>query len=131
MNWRRFKQWLEVLALERRAAGRLPWLTMLAAILSGVVPRAVWRERMRTCMRCPLYSTVEGKTGRLHLCKSTHPDMLGVGCGCAVNVSALSARPYFYGCYGRDIDSSLGWGAHVWPSRWARVRSIVDFAMRK
>lgn len=137
MNWsKRFRQWLLVLQLEHRSGGRLPWLTMLMAILSGVVPRRVWRSRMRTCMTCDLYSTVQPqgttkRTERLHLCKSGHPAMLGAGCHCAVNILALTANPYGAGCIGRNIDASLGWGPHVWASRWARYKSVIDFLRRR
>lgn len=132
VNWRRrFPQWLEVLKIEQRSAGRLPWLTMVRALLTGVVPRAVWRQRMRVCMRCELFSTVHGKTGKLYMCKSTHPDLLGVGCGCAVNISALSANPYGYGCYGRMLYPDLGWGPHFWKGRWDRLKSVIDFVRRR
>jgi hypothetical protein len=124
------------LALERRSAGRLPWWTMMRAIISGPVPRSVWRARMRTCMTCDLYSTVqpEGttkRTDRLHLCKSTHPDLLGVGCGCAVNVSALTANPYGAGCVGRNFAPDLGWGPYHHPSLRARLWAPVRFFFGK
>lgn len=119
--------------MERRSAGRLPWLTMLLALLSGPVPRSVWRTRMRTCMACPLYSTVRGKSGKLYLCKSSHPAFSGLGCGCAVNVAALAAAPYPDGCYGRSLPLTLGlgWPAHVWPHWWSRHVAVIDFIRGK
>lgn len=78
-------------------------------------------------MRCPLYSTVQVKSGTLHLCRSTHPLFYGLGCHCAVNVAALTANPHGLGCIGRDIDPELGWGPHLWPNRRARVWSVVAF----
>lgn len=137
MNWRkRFKQWLLALRLEKLSAGKLPWLTMLMAIFSGVVPRLVWRERMRICMKCDFYSTVQShgtykKTDRLHLCKSSHPSMLGAGCHCAVNISALSSNPYGDGCYGRNLDKSIGWPSYTWPSRLDKCKSVIDFLLKR
>lgn len=136
MNRHRFRQWLQALELERRTAGRLPWLTMVMAVLSGPVPRQVWRARMRTCMTCDLYSTVqvEGtskRTDRLHLCKSTHPDMLGAGCHCAVNVLAMTANPYGKGCIGQNIAPDLGWPAYQHPSVWARLWAPIRFLWGK
>lgn len=140
MNWKkRLRQWLLVLRLENKSVGKLPWLTMVMAVLSGPVPRRVWRERIRFgCARCPLYSTVQPKgtkkrTDLLHLCKSTHPLFAGLGCGCAVNIAAMTASPYAHGCFGRNlpIKPELGWGPHVWPHWWSRYFAIIDFIRGK
>lgn len=137
MNYkRRIPQWIEALKLDDRTAGSLPWLTMFRAVLSGVVPRKVWHTRMRTCMTCDLYSTVQMKgttkrTDKLHLCKSSHPAMLGAGCHCAVNILALTANPYGFGCIGRTIAPDIGWPAYVWPSRWARIKATLAFLLNR
>lgn len=57
--------------------------------------------------------------------------MLGVGCGCYLPYTALAARPYEKGCYGRGLDPDLGWGLYEWPSRWARIKSILDFIFNR
>lgn len=65
-------------------------------------------------------------TDRLHLCKSTHPDMLGIGCGCDVNMAALWAAPYAgKGCYGKTLADDIGWPAHIDRRSWPR--RILDF----
>lgn len=132
MNWkRRYRQWRHVLEREGRSGGRVPWLTMVLAVLSGPVPRSVWRARMRTCANCPLYSVVESSTGRLPVCRSTHPAMRGQGCGCYLPFTALTANPYGHGCYGRLLDSELGWPAHVFRSRLAEAWAVIDFLRGK
>lgn len=120
---RRIKQWL--VALRHAGATKVPWLGMAMAVLGGPVPRAVWRQRMRTCLTCPLCSRHEG----VLLCRSTHPDMLGAGCGCYLPYTAWWAEPYPGGCVGRSIDPELGWGPYRYPSRWAQVRAAVDFVL--
>lgn len=135
MNRKRRRQWLAALRLEQRSAGRLPWLTMFLALLSGPVPKPVWVGRLRTCMKCPLYSTHQlpgttKRTDRLHLCKSVYPGFEGLGCHCPVNVSAMTAEPYPGGCWVRaQGDQSMGWGAYRWPSWMAKLRAIVRFIL--
>jgi len=126
MNWlRRLRQWLY--ALKLAGVRNVPWLGLISAILSGPVPRDVWRQRMRTCMTCPLYSKGNG----VMLCRSTHPDMLGLGCGCFLPFTAMTAKVYEKGCFGRDLEDTLGWPNHVWPTRWSRIKSVIDFVLRK
>jgi hypothetical protein len=134
MHWgRRLKHWLY--ALKLAGASKVPWLGMLQALMSGPVPREVWRQRMRTCMTCPLYSTEQmpgttKRTDRVHLCRSIHPQMLGVGCQCAVNIVALTADPYGKaGCYGRNLDPELGWPVYV--DHRSKLRSLLDFLRGK
>jgi hypothetical protein len=135
MRWRkRLRQWIAVLRLAHGEGVKIPWLGLLSAVLSGIVPRSVWRARMRRCMTCPLYSTVQPTgttkgTDRLHLCKSSHPSFVGLGCHCAVNVAAASANPHGKGCYGRDLDDDLGWPAYDWPSRRAKWRAVICFIL--
>jgi hypothetical protein len=124
VNWRRrIPEWRAALAEERRTAGRVPWWTMLKAILQGTVPRHIWRERIKVCLQCPLYNPA----GRL--CKSTHPRFLGTGCGCYIPFSALSPNPYGDGCFGHSKVEGLGWPAYRmrW---WERVLSPIRFALR-
>lgn len=131
MYWpRRLRQWLYALRLA--GAAKVPWFGMLQALLSGPVPREVWRNRMRYgCFVCPLYSSVQmpgttKRTDRLHLCKSTHPQMLGVGCHCAVNIVALTADPYGKaGCFGRNLDPELGWPVYV--DHRSKRQAFIDF----
>ena len=135
MNWpRRLRQWIK--ALRMAGVSRVPWWGMVQALLSGPVPRSVWRQRLRYgCFACPLYSSVQmpgttKKTDRLHLCKSTHPQMLGVGCHCAVNIVALTADPYGKaGCFGRNLDEEMGWPVHQDNRRWWRRN--LDFLRGK
>lgn len=130
---RRIKQWL--VALRLAGVTRVPWLGMAMAVLGGPVPRAVWRQRMRHgCFQCPLWSSVQMPgttkgTDRVHLCKSTHPDMLGMGCNCYLPFLAWWTEPYPGGCVGQSIDPSLGWGAYRYPSLWAQLRGVLDFIL--
>lgn len=126
MNWRiRISQWIT--ALRMAGVRNVPWWGLVMAVLSVPVPRKVWHSRMRTCMTCPLYSKPKG----IMLCQSTHPDMLGIGCNCYLPFKALAAKVYEKGCFGRDLEDTLGWPNHVWPSRWARVKSVIDFVRGK
>lgn len=138
MKWaRRIPQWLAAL----RIAGvrNVPWFGLLRAVLSGPVPRAVWRERLRFgCFQCPLYSSVQmpgtiKRSDRSHLCRSTHPQFSGLGCGCDVHMSALWAEPHPGGCYGRTLPLTLGlgWPAYVWPHWWSRYFAILAFLRGK
>lgn len=134
MKWRRrLRQW--IFALKLAGAKNVPWLGLLRAVLSGPVPRRVWRARLRFgCFKCPLWSSVQmpGTTkgaDRVPLCHSTHPAMAGAGCRCYLPFLALAARPYPKGCIGQSIAPDLGWPPYYWPSRWARLRSVLDFLM--
>jgi hypothetical protein len=135
MRWRkRIKQWVAVIRLAHGDKAKIPWVRMAFAVLTGIVPREVWRARMRRCMTCPLYSTVQpaGTTKRtdlLHLCKSTHPRFAGLGCHCAVNIAAVTANPYGQGCFGRTLNDTLGWGAYVWSSGWSKLRAVICFIL--
>lgn len=135
INGKRFRQWFYALRLA--GAAHVPWFGLLQAILSGPVPRKIWRARLRYgCFKCPLYSSVQipgtkKRTDRLHLCRSTHPDMLGVGCGCDLHMTSLWANPHGAGCYGQDLDPDLGWPPYYWPSRWTRIKSTLDFIFNR
>lgn len=125
MNWRkRIPEWLAVI---RWNAGRnvpIPWLHMLAVILGGPVPRAVWRSRIRTCLRCPLYRA------DLRACSSIHPEHLGLGCGCHCPVTCLFAEPYKGGCIARSWgETEMGWPAYRYPSIWHRLWAPIRFLL--
>lgn len=123
MNWgRRLREWYEVLRLEGER-GRLPWWKMVRAVWSGPVPRAVWRRRMRTCLRCPLYNPA------YRSCRPvSHPHL---GCGCYVPFTALSAAPYDAGCWGRGMAEDVGWPSYQDPRRFARLRLVLAFLRAK
>jgi hypothetical protein len=124
MNWKlRLKQWRSAVA----AAGNKASIPkMLKSLIDGIVPRTVWRQRMRTCARCPIYDP-RGK-----VCKSPYPGEEHLGCGCFTPFSALTTEPYAGGCWGRAaFGGDFGWGAYHIPSRWARFLSIFRFLNRK
>lgn len=126
MNWsRRFPEWLAALREEQRTAGRVPWLTMARAVMSGVVPRRVWRQRIRTCYACPVFNK------EMLTCRGVPAQIAHLGCGCYVPFEALSAEPYVGGCWGRaSIGDTFGWGAYRmrW---WERPWSVVRFVLRR
>ncbi len=123
---RRFEEWIAALEEERRTAGRLPWLTFARAILGGTVPARVWRRRMRTCLTCPMFRR------ELNLCKSVHPQFLGLGCHCVTWMIALFSNPEGNGCFAktRNPASVLGWGPYRMPW-WERLWSPVRFLLRR
>lgn len=126
MKWRkRIKQWFEVLRWAHGRDVKIPWLGLVRALLSGPVPRAVWRERLRYgCYRCILFN------GKYRACSSTHPRHLGVGCSCYLPFAALTAQPYEHGCFGYEtLEGRIGWPAYRWPSRWAKARAIICFIL--
>lgn len=118
MNWRlRFREWLTALATARRTAGKIPWLTLVLALLSGIVPRRVWRSRIRRCFTCPLFT----KDG--FRCRGAIKAFEVWGCDCYIPFSALTAEPYEGGCYGRaKFSGEFGWGAYKYP--WYAIRLL-------
>lgn len=102
-----------------------PWLHMIRVAIGGPVPRAVWRQRYRTCLRCPLFN------GSNRACSSTHPKYMGLGCKCLTWLKALFARPYPEGCYGRSLDDSgeIGWGPYHHPTIWHRLWAPFRFLL--
>lgn len=138
MRWRkRIPQWIKALRLA--GAKNVPWFGLVSAVLSGPVPRKVWRERLRFgCFLCPLYSSVQMPRtkwagNRVALCRSTHPDFDGLGCGCYLPFTAMAANPHGKGCFGRNlpIKPELGWGPHVWPHWWSRYVAVLAFLRGK
>ena len=118
---RRLRQWIK--ALRMAGVTHVPWWGLVRAVASGPVPRTVWRNRLRYgCFQCPLYSKIDG----VHLCRSTHPDMMGAGCGCYLPFLALWAAPYEHGCYGKELEADIGWP--VYHDTRGRLRAFLDFA---
>jgi len=108
MNLSRYLDWW---FLVRAAAAdtplwRLAW-GMLRALASGRVSRFQWRQRIRTCGKCPIYRPATRTCGP----RSGH--LLGVagevGCGCYVPFMARTKAPYRGGCWGR-ASLGIGWG---------------------
>lgn len=81
---------------------------MIVAVLSGRVSRAEWRQRIRVCLRCPLYRSVS------RTCGPGLGVFRGQGCGCYVPFKARAALPYTgsggSGCWGRAAGVVTGWG---------------------
>jgi hypothetical protein len=134
IHWRRrLHEWRSVVWKERSS---LSVPRLLRAVLSGPVPRAVWRRRMRYgCGKCPIHARklirVNGVltwTG-LHACRAEFSDA-PLGCGCLTTAVALTANPYGDGCWAHSLDGETGWPAHVWPSRWAKWRAVAATIFR-
>lgn len=87
----RMRQWLAVLKLEGKRAS---FWKMWRALRTGGVDLAAYKQRIRTCRRCPIYDF------RYRACRKEvpvgHPptqfDMLG--CGCYVPFLAKTRAPY-------------------------------------
>jgi hypothetical protein len=119
LHWRkRIAEWRRVLA---QKGVKVSVFALLRALLSGPVPGDVWRDRMRVCMRCPVYDR------DLRACYKPLSDGRVVGCGCYCPFKALTAAPYARGCYAREITDNEGGMAYRFPSRWAKVRAIWRF----
>jgi hypothetical protein len=134
IHWhRRISEWRTVFWKER---ANVSVRGLLRAILSGPVPREVWRRRMRYgCGRCPIHARklirVDGVltwTG-LHACRAEYGDVK-LGCGCLTTAVALSANPYGDGCWAHSIDTNEGWSAYLFTGRWAKVRAVWRFFRR-
>jgi hypothetical protein len=57
--------------------------------------------------------------------------MLGLGCKCFLPFKALAASPYKTGCWGYGLADDIGWPPYYWPSRWARIKSTLDFIFNR
>lgn len=133
IHWhRRLREWRTVVWKERAS---LSAPRLLRAILSGPVPREVWRRRMRTCGKCPIHARqlirVNGVLTwvGLHACRYDHGGAK-LGCGCLTTAVALTANPYGKGCWGHSVTDDEGWPAHHWPSRWAKWRAVAGMIFR-
>lgn len=133
LHWRkRISEWRTVMA---QKGVKVSIVSLARAVLSGPVPADVWRDRMRVCLRCPIYNA------DLKACRQPNPrgpDYLDLGCGCYTPFSALTAVPYTKagGCWAREITKNAepasareGWGAYLFPSRWAKVRAVWRFLL--
>lgn len=82
------------------------WWPIIRALLTGYAGKRVWRQRMQTCLNCPIYDR------QFRRCRG--PMMHGVrtGCGCYVVFQAATKAPYRKGCWGRQVVGGLfGWPA--------------------
>lgn len=129
---KRLREWADIV---RWHHGSVSWLAMGLAILSGPVPRAIWRARMRKCRQCPVHARRLLRDNHgilkwvgLHLCHHQSGAQT-LGCGCNTTFLALTAAPYPTGCWARETTKNDrdGWPAYVFPSRWAKVRAVWRF----
>ena len=130
LSLKRLSQWCHVLSL---VASGAPWywrawafcvagFKMTRAVLSGPVPREVWRNRMRVCAKCPVYDRLN------KACMKRTENGTKLGCGCYSPYSALTAAPYFEGCWARAVGVvTEGWPAHRYSSLVDRILTIVRF----
>lgn len=98
----RLSQWLNVVDL---AIGglttwgriRVIWGMAWAVLVGRMAQRRVWRNRIRTCGRCPFYDMPWKKCGR----------NFNEGCGCYVPFAALFKKQ----CWAREKfpEKDLGW----------------------
>lgn len=119
LHWgKRIAEWRAVLA---HKGVKVSTVALLRALFSGPVPADVWRDRMRVCMRCPVYDR------DLRACFKPLSDGRVIGCGCYTPFKAMTAAPYARGCYAREITEHEGWPAYRFTSWWAKVRAIWRF----
>jgi hypothetical protein len=104
--WGRRIEYLTVMAHEF-APGWATWVAMWnqawGLVRSRRITRRRWRERVKTCLRCPIYDV------SLKRCRPY--DGHGYGCGCWVPGVALLERPYPKGCWGKEHlgQHGIGW----------------------
>lgn len=119
---RRIQSWWRV---ARQNAGLLDGLAMLRALASGPVPRDVWRDRLRICLRCPILDR------ETMACRKVIASGRVLGCRCFVPFLALTAAPYEGGCYAHNIAPHEGWPAYRFGGRWERVKAVLKFLFKK
>lgn len=125
---KRLSEWRTVLAAK---GVKVSTWALVRAVLSGPVPADVWRNRIRVCLRCPVYNR------ELKTCHNVVPDGRVIGCGCYVPFKALTAAPYRLGCWGREVSKDfkpaerIGWVAHSFTSRWAKIRAVWRFIFNR
>lgn len=108
---RRLKQWRAVVVEERELGNRPSLLQMLRKLFGEHVDRAQWRQRMKTCPKCPVYDR------ELRRCRGPQiGEQPPAGCGCFVPFLALIKQPYRSadgkrtGCWGRALmGENFGW----------------------
>lgn len=125
LHWsKRLAEWRTVLA---QKGVKVSPLALLHAVLSGPVPSDVWRTRIRTCLRCPVYNA------ELKACYAALSDGRTTGCGCYTPFKALTAAPYSKdgGCWAREItkgDSEPeGWPAYRFSSWREKLGAVWRF----
>lgn len=107
LHLKRLREWHAAVSSYGR---RPPWLGMLRALLSGSVPKHVWRARMRVCRNCPVYDRQK------KVCWNMNIGMFGAGCRCYCPTLAMTAEPYKGGCWARGVGlTSEGWPAYKKP----------------
>jgi hypothetical protein len=124
MNWRkRIPEWVAVLRFEHGAGVKIPWRHQFVALLSGPVPRDVWRDRLRNgCFKCVLFDKER------MVCRGVVKPFNQWGCGCYLPFVALAAEPYKGGCYGRaTFGYDFGWPAYHFRSRWSKMTAFWRF----
>lgn len=88
------------LAALRAARKPVPWWSMLKTLLRGKRARPeLWRARMRTCMRCPVYDQ------SLHRC-ANRIGFVELGCECSMPIKALFEKAT---CWAREQGFPYGW----------------------
>lgn len=119
LHWKkRIAEWRAVMA---RKDVRVSVLSLGRAMLSGPVPPDVWRDRVRTCLRCPVYDR------ELKACFKELEDGRRTGCGCYTPFKNFTANPYGDGCWGHSIAVYVGWPKYVFRSWREKVRAVWRF----
>lgn len=100
LKWKRFKEWREVLEEEGRWMKWKDWWHMLDQTAKSIltpVGKNLYRHRLLTCQRCPIYDK------GLKRCRPYTGSNLG--CGCFVPYRAKTPEP----CWLRLRDPHQGW----------------------
>jgi hypothetical protein len=120
---KRIAEWRTVMA---QKGVEVSIVSLARAVLSGPVPADVWRDRMRVCLRCPVFNRELKACHKRIESGAFHRDL---GCRCYTPFLAFTAVPYTRagGCWAREIATNEGWPAYIFPSRWAKVRAAWRF----
>ncbi len=131
---KRIAEWRAVMA---HKGVNVSVLALARAVLSGPVPADVWRDRMRVCLRCPVFN---------HELKACHkrindgPYHRDLGCNCYTPFLALTAAPYTKegGCWAREVTKEAqpqsakeGWGAYIFKSQLEKIRAVFRFVFAR
>lgn len=106
-NRKRFKEWLEVVKDVKDNKLSL-YVKLLFHLPEMRVPKKIWKERIRTCSKCPIYHPLKKSCGH-------NPEVSGVGCGCYMPFKSASMAAT---CWARDNDLTLqgkvvGWSNDI------------------
>lgn len=89
--------WLRALQMARK---RPPYWKMLRWLFRGRrASRSLWRKRMLTCFRCPIFD-------RRHFRCSSVLGLTHMGCDCSMPLKAMDADAT---CWARDHGQPMGW----------------------